>query len=440
MKSHRDGFHGPAPAGRRARLAAEAGRALGRLDMASSHAGPRARQLQAAPWCVATLRIHRGRVTSVAFHPSGQTLATASGDSTVKTTDVPTMQVETTLSGHTEGVWCVSYSAQGNIASGSGDKFKVWDVSESLRQRFLGTICDSAGKHARTVHAHDGPVTALAYDRAGERIASASQDETAQVWDVRSEACVATLQGHEDSVTCVAFGGAGLMATGSFDTTIKCWDTRPGECAYACAATLTGHDLPVVCIAFDAAGTRVASGSFDKTVKLWAPEPEPAGTSAGMGAGAGRWQCTATLDAGQLVRGVTFDATAQHVACGGDDASVLVWSVRTFQCVAVLGHSTGVLAVQFQPGAHGSLLAAGCEDGTVKLWDTACLYTPFWRMCQHRLHSRPLAACVGAALLVACRHRARGSGDVFWLPGEIWLCILGCLRNTDFGPPAAAAP
>ena len=55
------------------------------------------------------------------------------------------------------------------------------------------------------------------------------------------------------------------VASGSYDKTVKLWDVTSGECLQ----TLEGHSSCVNSVSFSPDGTKVASGSDDKTVKLW---------------------------------------------------------------------------------------------------------------------------------------------------------------------------
>ena len=56
------------------------------------------------------------------------------------------------------------------------------------------------------------------------------------------------------------------VASGSEDKTVKLWDVTSGECLQ----TLEGHsDRPVYSVSFSPDGTKVASGSWDKTIKIW---------------------------------------------------------------------------------------------------------------------------------------------------------------------------
>src|SRR4051812_3039962 len=75
-----------------------------------------------------------------------------------------------------------------------------------------------------------------------------------------------TIDGHNASVWALAFDAQGhTLASGSFDTTVKLWETGSGNLL----RTLEGHEHPVLGLAFDPGGQRLASGSWDKTIKLW---------------------------------------------------------------------------------------------------------------------------------------------------------------------------
>ncbi|KAL2887316.1 Vegetative incompatibility protein HET-E-1 [Ceratocystis lukuohia] len=81
-------------------------------------------------------------------------------------------------------------------------------------------------------------------------------------WD----ACLQTLEGHGDSVQSVVFSTDGQrLASGSDDKTVKIWDATSG----ACLQTLEGHDDWVASVVFSTDGQRLASGSRDETVKIW---------------------------------------------------------------------------------------------------------------------------------------------------------------------------
>ena len=74
------------------------------------------------------------------------------------------------------------------------------------------------------------------------------------------------IHGHRAAAYSVAFSPDGkLLASGSEDRTIKLWKVATGEEL----AALEGHTGHVLTVAFNADGTVLASGGADRTVKLW---------------------------------------------------------------------------------------------------------------------------------------------------------------------------
>ena len=84
--------------------------------------------------------------------------------------------------------------------------------------------------------------------------------ETKKTWKSQE------LKGHTDTVKTVAFNHDGsLIASGSNDKTIRVWNVDTGECILA----LKGHTNGVTTVAFNPDGTKIVSGSYDKSIKIW---------------------------------------------------------------------------------------------------------------------------------------------------------------------------
>jgi WD40 repeat protein len=68
-------------------------------------------------------------------------------------------------------------------------------------------------------------------------------------------------------VSSVCFSADGKqVASGSWDKTVKIWETSTGTCV----STLTGHSYSVTSVAWNNDGSKLASSSNDETIKIWA--------------------------------------------------------------------------------------------------------------------------------------------------------------------------
>ncbi|MEM9906141.1 MAG: peptidase C14, partial [Cyanobacteria bacterium P01_D01_bin.44] len=106
-------------------------------------------------------------------------------------------------------------------------------------------------------------VRAVSFSDDGKRVATASSDNTARVWDAETGEGLATLN-HDDDVWAVSFSDDGKrVATASSDNTAQVWDAETGEGL----ATLN-HDAAVWAVSFSDDGKRVATASLDNTARV----------------------------------------------------------------------------------------------------------------------------------------------------------------------------
>lgn len=235
------------------------------------------------------------------------------------------------------------------------------------------------------------------------------------------------LSQHTKNITCVKWGGEGLIYTCSQDTTIKVWKAENG----ALCRTLQGHAHWINSMALnidhclragpfnehgefegdarEAARTRyqavmaiagkerLVTASEDNTMYLWEPAeakkpvaPRMTGhqrgimfvafspdtrlfASASLDKSVKIWDGRTAKFVGTLrahvgpVYRVTWSSDSRLLVSGSEDSTIKLWDVKSCSMVMDLpGHSGSVYAVDWAPNGH--LLASGGADKTLKLW------------------------------------------------------------------------
>jgi uncharacterized protein with WD repeat len=153
----------------------------------------------------------------------------------------------------------------------------------------------------------------VAFSPDGTRLATASQDGTARLWDGRTGQELLALRGHTAVVTSVAFSPDGTrLATASLDGTARLWDARTGQEL----VVLKGHTGAVFSVCFSPDGTRLATASNDHTARLWDPRTG---------------QEMLTLKGHIIVRSVCFSPDGTRLATVSVDRTVRLWDARKGQ-------------------------------------------------------------------------------------------------------------
>lgn len=327
---------------------AESGTAMGaEISLWDAHTGALLR----------TLPNHRFLGLSLDFSPDGKLLAIQRSDMALQLWDVHTGQLRGTLRGVGRLPVSVAFSSDGRtLATGGHNRtVRLWD---------LGT---RELKGMMVLSERDGQGTPLAFGDNGQALITCSPDGTLVYWDVTTFALCASLDGlgrllagHEGAVHSVMFSPDGkTLASGSADKTARLWHVQTG----ALARTLTQHGNEVLCVAFSPDGHVLATGSQDNAIRLW-------------DLGTGKMQ---RLLAGHRaeVRSVVFASDGRTLASGSPDNSVRFWDVHTGELRRTLTSSPQPGARPFSSALIGPVaistdrrtVTAPCWDDAVRVWD-----------------------------------------------------------------------
>ncbi|KFD55896.1 hypothetical protein M513_03335, partial [Trichuris suis] len=198
------------------------------------------------------------RVARMAFHPSGRFLGYTCFDTSWRLYDIEQQEEVLHQEGHSKAVYDISFQCDGSVVlTGGLDCYgRVWDLRTGRCIMFL--------------EGHQKPILTVEFTPSGYQMVSGSADNACKMWDLRMRRCVYTLPAHQSLVSKICFDtkNGDFMVTGSYDSTLRIW-TNPG---WQPLKTLPGHESKVMCVAISPNSCWLASTSFDRTVKLWAPE------------------------------------------------------------------------------------------------------------------------------------------------------------------------
>ncbi|KAF7301621.1 putative cytosolic iron-sulfur protein assembly protein 1 [Mycena indigotica] len=333
---------------------------------------------------VQSLSGHSDRAWHAAWNPTKPLLTTCSADKTVRmysyTPARSFTHITTIPTGHTKTVRSIAWAPSGEtLATASFDaNIGIWEQEAAEEGGEKGEW-----ECASLLEGHETECKSVAYSASGTLLASCSRDKTVWIWegDRRSVhpdsdfECMGVLMEHTQDVKCVAWHPTEeILASASYDDTIKLYIDDPSD-DWFCFSTLTGHTSTVWSLAWSPTNSYLASASDDKTVRIWRRVAEH------------KWECALVISGNQrtvfsVSWGVGKSSTPSlgWLAAVGGDGFIRIWEISHKENPETLEHR---LIAEY-PEAHGvhdvnavswcprsdfeDMLATTGDDGEARVW------------------------------------------------------------------------
>lgn len=295
------------------------------------------------------LRGNEDWINAIGFSPDGAEIMAGSSDATIRLWNAGNGQLLRILDRRPPiiPVSSLAFSADGKLeAMGMvGGVVRVWDAQD--------------GSFKYELRGHEGAVQSLAFSLDGAWLFSGSEDRTMRVWDMAhgTISAVHPYFDRRDAMGVISVGGQeGLIASASgpyadpsLDHSIHLWLSHFDRST----RVLTGHAASVRSLSFLPGQDLLASASFDGSIRIWDSRQA---------------QCLGAVTNTMMPEVVQFLGQGNAFAAGMADGSILILDTKNLATVRqwpAHGRPVQSLAVS----GDGRWLASASSDHTVTIWD-----------------------------------------------------------------------
>jgi NACHT domain- and WD repeat-containing protein len=250
--------------------------------------------------------------------------------------------------------WVGIISRDGKLfLSGSFDgTVTLWEFSERGNEKFILQLDNSIDLNQLIKR----PVRGMAFSNNNNFAATGHADGSLVIWDLNQRKSIAFLNHDEGWINSIAINeDCTSVISGGGDGILYIWEKEKGDENFR-LKKLKGHTDRIWSVAISSNGKFAASGSDDKTVRIWNLESKE---EIKCLKGHSRW-----------VQALAFNNSCKVLASSGGDGKIILWNVSgdsVEPLVQLLGHDDSVLSLCFS--ADDKYLLSGSRDQSVRIWN-----------------------------------------------------------------------
>ncbi|KAG5642586.1 hypothetical protein DXG03_002537 [Asterophora parasitica] len=301
---------------------------------------------------------HRKSVFTVAGHPTEPLAASGGEDDLGYVWDITDGEIIVKLTGHTDSVTSIAWSADGEMVSTGGmdGKIRIW--------RRVGTENYRTWEFLTELQGPD-EVMFLRWHPKGSVLLAGGNDSTVWLWQLPSGNTMQVFAGHTGAVNCGEFTPDGKrLVTACADGLLIFWDPRSPTPVFKLSPDDARFDLEgVTALKVNPSSTLAVVGGASGGVRVISlSKGEVVGALGGHTEGE-------SIEAVEFVDVPGAGAAAGVAITGATDGKACIWDLSTMRLRSTLEHGDAVTRLLTHPAPRGYIVVSASADKTLRTWD-----------------------------------------------------------------------